>query len=32
LVSINKLEESPKNDDVRTYMKMNDKIAEGLVA
>jgi hypothetical protein len=26
------LEESPKNDDVRTYMKMNDKIAEGLVA
>ena len=32
LVSINKLEESPKNDDVRSYMKMNDKIAEGMVA
>ena len=32
LVQINKLEESPKNDDVRTYMKMNDKIAEGMVA
>ena len=32
LVSINKLEEGPKNDTVRAYMKMNDKIAEGLVA
>ena len=32
LVSINKLEESPKNDDVRTYMKMNDKIAEGMAS
>jgi hypothetical protein len=32
LVQINKLEESPKNDDVRSYMRMNDKIAEGLVA
>jgi len=32
LVSINNLEESPKNDDVRSYMRMNDKIAEGLVA
>ena len=32
LVAINKLEESPKNDDVRVYMRMNDKIAEGMVA
>jgi hypothetical protein len=32
LVQINKLEESPKNDDVRAYMRMNDKIAEGMVA
>jgi hypothetical protein len=32
LVSINRLEQSPKNDDVRTYMRMNDKIAEGMVA
>ena len=32
LVQINKLEECPKNDTVRTYMRMNDKIAEGLVA
>ena len=32
LVTINRLEESPKNDDVRSYMKMNDKIAEGMVA
>ena len=32
LVAINKLEESPKNDDVRAFMKMNDKIAEGMVA
>ena len=32
LVSINKLEESPKNDDVRSYMKMNDKIAEGMAS
>ena len=32
VVTINRLEQSPKNDDVRSYMKMNDKIAEGLVA
>jgi len=32
LVTINRLEQSPTNDDVRAYMKMNDKIAEGLVA
>jgi hypothetical protein len=32
LVQINKLTECPKNDDVRSYMKMNDKIAEGMVA
>ena len=32
LVQINKLEECPKNDTVRSYMRMNDKIAEGMVA
>ena len=32
LVQINKLEESPKNDTVRAYMKMNDKLKEGMVA
>jgi hypothetical protein len=32
LVQINKLEECPKNDTVRKYMTMNDKIAEGMVA
>ena len=32
LVQINKLEESPKNDDVRSYMRMNEKLAEGMVA
>jgi hypothetical protein len=32
LVQINKLEESPKNDTVRAYMKMNDKLNEGMVA
>ena len=32
LVQINKLTESPKNDTVRKYMAMNDKIAEGMVA
>ena len=32
LVQINKLTESPKNDTVRKYMAMNDKIAERLVA
>ena len=29
---INKLTESPKNDAVRQYMTMNDKLAEGMVA
>jgi len=32
LIQINKLEESPKNDTVRAYMKMNDKLKEGMVA
>ena len=32
LVTINRLTESPKNDTVRAYMKMNDKLAEGMVA
>ena len=32
LVAINKLQEAPKNDTVREYMKMNEKLAEGLVA
>ena len=32
LVQINKLTEGPKNDTVRKYMTMNDKIAEGMVA
>ena len=32
LVQINKLEESPKNDTIRAYMKMNDKLKEGMVA
>ena len=32
LVTINRLEECPKNDTVRKYMTMNDKIAEGMVA
>ena len=32
LVQINKLEESPKNDTVRAYMRMNEKLAEGMVA
>ena len=32
LVQINKLTECPKNDTVRKYMAMNDKIAERLVA
>ena len=32
LVAINKLQEAPKNDKVREYMKMNEKLAEGLVA
>ena len=32
LVSINKLDESPANDTVRAYMKMNEKLAEGMVA
>jgi len=32
LVQINKLEESPKNDTVRAYMRMNQKLKEGMVA
>ena len=32
LVDINKLQEAPKNDTFREYMKMNEKLAEGLVA
>jgi len=32
LVQINRLTESPKNDTVRAYMKMNDKLKEGMVA
>ena len=32
LVAINKLQEAPKNDTVQKYMKMNEKLAEGLVA
>ena len=32
LVAINKLTESPKNDDVRKYMKMNEQIKQGLEA
>ena len=32
LVAINNLDECPKNDTVRTYMKMNEKLTEGLVA
>jgi len=32
LVTINRLTECPKNDTVRKYMKMNDKLAEGMVA
>ena len=32
LVAINKLEESPKNADVHAYIKMNEKLKEGLIA
>ena len=32
LVQINKLTEGPKNDTVRAYMRMNDKLKEGMVA
>jgi len=32
LVQINRLTECPKNDTVRAYMKMNDKLKEGMVA
>ena len=32
LVTINRLEECPKNDTVRKYMTMNDKLKEGMVA
>jgi hypothetical protein len=31
LVTINRLTECPKNDTVRAYMKMNEKLAEGMV-
>ena len=32
LVAINRLTECPKNDTVRAYMKMNEKLKEGMVA
>ena len=32
LVQINKLTESPKNETVRQYMTMNEKLKEGMVA
>ena len=32
LITINRLTECPKNDTVRSYMKMNDKLKEGMVA
>ena len=32
LVTINSLKESPKNETVRAYMKMNEKLKEGMVA
>ena len=32
LVTINRLTECPKNDTVRQYMKMNEKLKEGMVA
>ena len=32
LVAINNLDECPKNDTVRTYMKINEQLTEGLVA
>ena len=32
LATINRLTECPKNDTVRQYMKMNDKLKEGMVA
>ena len=32
LATINRLTECPKNDTVRKYMKMNDKLKEGMVA
>jgi len=32
LITINRLTECPKNDTVRAYMKMNEKLAEGMVA
>ena len=31
LITINRLTECPKNDTVRAYMKMNEKLAEGMV-
>jgi len=32
LITINRLTECPKNDTVRKYMAMNDKLKEGMVA
>jgi hypothetical protein len=32
LVSINRLESAPKNDDVHAYIRINEKLKEGLVA
>ena len=32
LATINKLEKAPKYESVRTFMKMNEKLAEGMVA
>ena len=32
LVTINRLTECPKNDTVRQYMKINEKLKEGMVA
>ena len=32
LVQINQLKECPKNDSVRSYMKMNEKLKEGMEA
>ena len=32
LVAINRLTECPKNDTVRAYMKINEKLKEGMVA
>jgi len=32
LITINRLTDLPKNETVRAYMKMNDKLKEGMVA